>query len=84
VNIVLLQIAHHVIYMQFVSLRFSSILDLNDALRGTTQGFVPRAHEQVNTALGTVDIKHRIIYLFKLTGYTEQKTASNTLYGQLY
>ena len=41
--------AHHVIYMQFVSWRFNSILDLNDALRGPTQGFVPRAHEQVNT-----------------------------------
>ena len=38
--------------MQFISLRFNSILDLNDALRaGPTQGFVPAAHEQVNTAL---------------------------------
>ena len=43
VVITILQTAHHVIYMQFVSLRFNSILGLNDALRGPTQGFVPRA-----------------------------------------
>ena len=60
VVITILQTAHHVIYMQFVSLRFNSILDLNDALRGPTQGFVPRAHKQVNTTL----LEARIHLLF--------------------
>ena len=53
------------IIMQFVSLRFNSMLDLNYALlRWPTQDFVPGAHEQV------IHLPFRLLYTLNMEGFT--------------